>query len=114
MELKLINNNVVLPSIVATTFRIALPNYTSSNFSRPLPNPHDSLIVLQCLCKLSFVARSRNELAYINFVVIEYHKAIFLSATFNGDVLFELSPYHGFTSGTKGLEGIDKRYDGHT
>ena len=97
---------------IRTTFpSIALFSF----FHPPLPpNPHDSLSVLQCRCKLSLLPGLRNELAHINFNVIEYHHVMFLLATFNGDVLFELPPCRGSTFGTKGMEGMDKRYDSHT
>ena len=104
------SSNVALPSMLVTTFCITLPSPASSSFSRPTlpPNPHSSLIVLQYLRKL------RNEFVHINFDVIEYHKFMFLLATCNGDVLFELPPCWGSTSGAKGMEAMDKRYNDHT
>lgn len=111
--------NVVLPcpvdSSIPTTSRTTLCSLASSAFSRPPlpPNHHDSLSVLQCLCKLSLVLGSRNKLVQIDFDAIKYQKVQFLPARFNGDVLFELPPCRGSTSRARGMEGMDKRYDGH-
>jgi len=44
---------------------------------------------------------------------IKTQKVQFLPARFDGDVFFELLPCHGSTCGSRGMEGVDKRYDGH-
>ena len=101
------------------TVRTPANSPSSSSFSLPPLYPsssQDCPSVMQCLRKLSSVPGSRTELAQIDFDRIEYHKVQFLPSQFDGDVVFELPPICGrvHSSGARSMEGMDKRYDGHT
>jgi hypothetical protein len=70
---------------------------------------------MQCLRRLASLPGSKNELASIDYNKIAYHKVQYLPPSYNGDVIFELPPSRVSTSTSKNtMDGIDKRFDGHT
>ena len=88
-----------------------------SNLLRPPfhPNSREYPSVMQSLRRLASIPGSRNELATVVYDKIAYHKVQYLPPTYNGDVIFELPPSRVSTSSSKsGMDGMDKRFDGHT
>jgi hypothetical protein len=54
-------------------------------------------------------------LASLDYDKIPYHKVQYLPPSYNGDVIFELPPNCVSASTRKNtMDGIDKRFDGHT
>jgi len=74
------SSNVALPctmdSSIPTTFHTSFSSLASFGFSCPplSPNHRNSLSLLDCLCKLSSMLGSRNELVQIDFDAIKYQK----------------------------------------
>jgi hypothetical protein len=88
-----------------------------SNFSRPPfhPNTRQCPSVMHCLRRLASIPGSRNELALVDYDKIAYHKVQYLPPSYNGDVIFELPPSWVSASSSKNaMDGMDKRFDGHT
>ena len=88
-----------------------------SNLSRPPfhPNSRECPSIMQSLRRLASIPGSRNELATIDYDKIAYHKVQYLPSMYNGDVIFELPPNRVSASSSKnGMDGMDKRFDGHT
>jgi hypothetical protein len=70
---------------------------------------------MQCLRRLASFPGSRNELATLDYDKIPYHKVQYLPPSYDGDVIFELSPSCVSTSTSKNtMDSMDKQFDGHT
>jgi hypothetical protein len=70
---------------------------------------------MQSLKPLASILGSRNELATVDYDKISYYKVQYLPLLYNGDVIFELLPSLVSASSFKnGMDGTDKRFDGHT
>jgi hypothetical protein len=88
-----------------------------SNLSRPPfhPNTREYQSVMQCLRHLASFPGSRNELATLDYDKIPYHKVQYLPPSYDGDIIFELPPSCISASTSKNtMDGMDKRFDGHT
>jgi hypothetical protein len=88
-----------------------------SNLSRPPchPNTREYPSVMQCLRHLASFLGSRNKLTPIDYEKIAYQKVQYLLPSYNGNVLFELPPSRVSASTLKNtMDGMDKRFDGHT
>jgi hypothetical protein len=96
---------------------ILLGSSGHSNLSRQPchPNTRKYLSVMQCFRRLASFPGSRNELASLDYDKIPYHKVQYLPPSYNGDVTFELLLSCVSTSTSKKtMDGMDKRFDGHT
>jgi hypothetical protein len=88
-----------------------------SNLSRPPchPNTLEYPSVMQCLKRLASFLGSRNELPFLDYDKIPYHKVQYLPPSYNRDVIFELPPSQVSASTSKNaIDIMDKRLDGHT
>jgi hypothetical protein len=88
-----------------------------SNFSRSPchPNTREYPSVMQCRRRLASFLGSRNELASLDYNKIAHYKVQYLPPSYNGDVVFELLPSSvSASTSTNTMDGMDKRFDGHT
>jgi hypothetical protein len=71
---------------------------------------------MQCLRNLVTIRGSKNELKLVNFDKIRYEKVKYIPPTFDGEVVFELPPPSTSSTSSIGkhMDGMDKKYDGHT
>ena len=83
--------------------------------------PTDALVlprlnIMDCLLRLATMHRSRNKLSTMDLSTIKHKTVPFFPPAFGGDVIFELPPCGPSSSatGARNLEGMDKRYDGHS
>jgi hypothetical protein len=58
---------------------------------------------------------ARNAFKSLDYDTLDIHRVEFFPPTFDGDVLFELHPMDtsALHTGSKSMQGMDKRHDGH-
>ena len=90
--------------------------YSKSVFTLVGLSSHSNLSrVMRCLRHLASFPGSRNELASINYDKIAYHKVQYLPPSYNSNIIFGLPPSYVSASTSKNaMDGMDKRFDGHT
>ncbi len=66
--------------------------------------------IVSCLCTMVLLGQTSNELWTLDYDNILLQKVQFLLITFDGDILFELSPIH---SNVHNPSRMDKKYNGH-
>jgi hypothetical protein len=116
----------LLPTLAIQGYQHSLPNITLQKALNVAKIGPIDLIFLNGHAKGVYMVRGHKwnkkgwcprisfELKSLNYDVIKIEFVNCLPTKFNGDILFELPPLHHLLGHSEQLQGMDKKYDGHT
>jgi hypothetical protein len=114
------NSRAVAPPIISRVDNCSIPDSlerTPMPISQPQPHSghHRSLSVVDFLRRPWVSKGARNAFKSLDYDTLDIHRVEFFPPTFDGDVLFELHPMDtsALHTGSKSMQGMDKRHDGH-
>jgi hypothetical protein len=71
-------------------------------------------IIIVSLMAMSLTAHASNKQRFLDYSIMKIETLNFLFVRFDGDVLFEFPLVHKPMGLSKRMQGMDRRYDGHT